>query len=128
MQRPIEKVTDLSSRLQASDFFANFIFFLIALTAELEAAKKALSKEKTARLAVEHSLAEEKATRRSADQSLCVSEEAKDALNQDLLSMQASLTATEEKLSSKSSAFDHAVIRLCEAQIKLEATEEKRKA
>jgi hypothetical protein len=49
-------------------------------------------------------------------------------LNQDLLSTQASLTATEEKLSSKSSAFDRAVIREREAQIKLEATEEKRKA
>jgi glycopeptide antibiotics resistance protein len=63
MQKPIGKVTDLSSLLQASDFFANFIFFLIFLTVELEAAKKALSKEKTARLAVEHSLVEEKAAR-----------------------------------------------------------------
>jgi hypothetical protein len=42
--------------------------------------------------------------------------------------VQASLTATEEKLSSKSSALDHVVIREHEAQIKLKDVEEKRKA
>jgi hypothetical protein len=42
--------------------------------------------------------------------------------------VQASLTATEEKLSSKSSALDHVVIREREAQIKLKDVEEKRKA
>jgi hypothetical protein len=49
-------------------------------------------------------------------------------LNQDLLSTHASLTATEEKLSSKSSALDHVVIKEREAHIKLKATEEKMKA
>jgi hypothetical protein len=49
-------------------------------------------------------------------------------LNQDFLSTQTSLAATQEKLSSKSSALDHVVIREREAQIKLEAAEEKRKA
>jgi hypothetical protein len=49
-------------------------------------------------------------------------------LNQDLVSAQASLTATKEKLSSKSSALDRVMIKEREAQIKLEATEEKRKA
>jgi hypothetical protein len=48
-------------RLSAS--FANFIILvLVALTAELEAAKKALSEEKIARLAVDQSLALEKVT------------------------------------------------------------------
>jgi hypothetical protein len=94
----------------------------------LEAAKKALSEEKIARLAVDQSLAEEKVTQRTADQSLQASEEAKAAMNQDLLSAQASLTATKEKLPSKSSALDCAMIKEHEAQIKLEATEEKRKA
>jgi Zn-dependent membrane protease YugP len=57
MQRSIGKVTDLSSMLQAFDFFANFIIFgLVALTVELEAAKKVLSEVKIALLA------EEKAT------------------------------------------------------------------
>jgi hypothetical protein len=49
-------------------------------------------------------------------------------LNQDLLSAHASLIATEEKLLSKSSALDHAVIKEREAQIKLKASEEKMKA
>jgi hypothetical protein len=42
--------------------------------------------------------------------------------------VQASLTATKEKLSSKSSALDCVVIREHEVQIKLEVAEEKRKA
>jgi hypothetical protein len=49
-------------------------------------------------------------------------------LNQYLVSAQASLTATKEKLSSKSSALDRVMIREREAQIKLEVAEEKRKA
>jgi hypothetical protein len=73
-------------------------------------------------------LADEKATRRSTDQSLQAFEEANATLNHDLLSVHASLTATKEKLSSKSSALDHVVIKECEAQIKLEAAEEKMKA
>jgi hypothetical protein len=79
-------------RLSAS--FANSIMFvLVALTAELEGAKKALSeertalaKEKAARLIVDLSLAEEKVVRQVANQSLWTFEEAKDALTQDLLS------------------------------------------
>jgi hypothetical protein len=47
-------------------------------------------------------------------------------LNQDFLSAQTSLAATQEKLSSKSSTLDHVVIREREAQIKLEAAEEKK--
>jgi hypothetical protein len=49
-------------------------------------------------------------------------------LNQGFLSAQTSLAATQEKLSSKSSTLDHVVISEREAQIKLEAAEEKRKA
>jgi hypothetical protein len=79
-------------RLSAS--FANSIMFvLVALTAELEGAKKALSEERTAlakekatRLIVDLSLAEEKVVRQVANQSLWTFEEAKDALTQDLLS------------------------------------------
>jgi Zn-dependent membrane protease YugP len=65
MQRLIGKVTDLFSMLQASNFFADFIIFvLVALMVELDAVKKALSKEKIARLVIDPSLAEEKAARR----------------------------------------------------------------
>jgi hypothetical protein len=49
-------------------------------------------------------------------------------LTQDLLSAQASLTTTAEKLASKSSALDFVVIRERKAEIKLQTTEEKRKA
>jgi hypothetical protein len=112
-----------------STSIANFlILVLAALTAESKIAKKALVEEKTARLATDKSLAEEKAARWSVDQSFWASEEAKAALNQDLLSAHASLTAIEEKFSSKSSALDRAVIKEREAQIKLKATKEKMKA
>jgi hypothetical protein len=49
MHRPIRKVADPPSLLQASGFLANFIISaLVALTDQLEAAEKALSEEKTA--------------------------------------------------------------------------------
>jgi hypothetical protein len=116
--------------LQSSNLiFANLmISALVALTAQLEAAEKVLSKEKAAQLATDQSLAMETATRQVIDQSLSASEEAKDALAQDLQSAQASLIATTEKLTSKSSALDFVVIREREAEIKLQATEEKIKA
>jgi hypothetical protein len=54
MQRLTGKVTDLFSMLQASNFFADFIIFvLVALMAELDAVKKALSEEKIARLVID---------------------------------------------------------------------------
>jgi chromosome segregation ATPase len=111
-----------------STFVANLIILVCtALTVELASAKKALSEEKTARLAVDQSLAEEKAAQRSVEQSLWAFKKAKAALNQDLLSTHASLTTTKEKLSSKSSALDHAVIKERKPQIKLKATGEKMK-
>jgi hypothetical protein len=116
--------------LQSSNLiFANLmISALVALTAQLEAAEKVLSKEKAGRLATDQSLAMETATRQVNDQSLSASEEAKNALAQDLQSAQASLIATTEKLTSKSSALDFVVIREREAEIKLQATEEKIKS
>jgi hypothetical protein len=88
---------------------------LASLTIQLEIAKKALAEEKVARLAADKSLAEEKTTRRFAHKSLWAFEEAKAAFNQDLLSVHASLIATEEKFSSKSSALDRVVIKEQEA-------------
>jgi hypothetical protein len=69
VQRPIRKVTYPSSLLQASGFFTNFmIFALVALTAQLEAAEKALFEEKAAQLAADRSVAEAKAARQLIDQ------------------------------------------------------------
>jgi hypothetical protein len=61
-------------------------------------------------LATDQSLAEEKVVWQIADQALRSSQEANATLNWDLQSTQASVTATMEKLSSKSSALDLAVI------------------
>jgi ribonucleotide reductase alpha subunit len=121
-------------RLSAT--FANSInFVLVALTAELEATKKAFSEEKTAlaeekatQLIVDRSFAEENATRQLADQYLWASEEAKAALPQDLISVQASLTATMGKLASMSSALDFVVDQECLVEIKLQTAKEKSKA
>jgi hypothetical protein len=129
MLRPNEKVTGPLHCLRLSTSVVNFIILVLtAIIAELETSKKALAKERSARLVADRSLAEQNAAQQSANQSLRASEEAKAALNKDLLSTHASLTATEEKLSSKSSAFDCVVIMEREVQIKLEATEEKMKA
>jgi hypothetical protein len=105
MRRPIGKVTDPLILLQTFDWiFANFmIVALVALTARPTATKKALFEEKAARSAAE-------AARQITEQSLQASEEAKAALMQDLQSAQASITATTEKLISKSSDLDFAVI------------------
>jgi hypothetical protein len=73
-------------------------------------------------------LAKEKTAWQVVDQSLRASDEAKAALSQDLQSAQASLTATIEKLISKSSALDFMMIREREAKIKLQAAEAKIKA
>jgi hypothetical protein len=70
-------------------------------------------------------LAEEKATRQAADQSLLSSNETNVLLARELESTQASLTAISDKLSSKSSALDHAVIREQQMKIQLTACEEK---
>jgi hypothetical protein len=74
---------------------------LVTLTAQLEVAEKALSKEKDARLAANRFLAEEKAARQIANQPRWAFEEATVALTYDLLSAQASITATMEKLAAK---------------------------
>jgi chromosome segregation ATPase len=92
------------------------------LTVEL---KKALAKEKAAWSPVDRTLAEEKATRHTAEQSLLNSNEAKALLAKELDSTRASLTTTTDKLSSKSSALDHVVIRKQQMNIWLTACEEK---
>jgi hypothetical protein len=85
-------------------FFSNFtILVLVALATKLAAAKEALSMEKTAQSTVE-------ATRQMAYKTLQASEEARAALMKDLQSVKASLTATMEKLASKSSALDFVVV------------------
>jgi hypothetical protein len=68
-------------------------------------------------------LAEEKAARQAINQSLLSSNEANALLAQELESIQASLTATSNKLSSKSSALDHAMIQEQQMKIQLTACE-----
>jgi hypothetical protein len=99
-------------------------FVVVALAAELETTKKTIYEEKATRLAANQSLAEERAARQIADQHLQASQEANFALNKDL-STQASLTATHQKFSAKSSALDRIIIKECEAHIKLQ--EQKRR-
>jgi exonuclease VII large subunit len=109
--------------------FADILILVFwALTARLEAAEKALSEERAAQLAAAQSLAEEKPTWQITDQSSRSYQEANAALNWDLQSAQASITVTMEKLSSKSSALDLAVIWEREAQINLQRLGEEKKA
>jgi hypothetical protein len=70
-------------------------------------------------------LAEEKTARQTTEQSLLSSNEANTLLVRELDSTWASLTATTEKLSSKSSALDHTMIREQQMKIWLMACEKK---
>jgi hypothetical protein len=76
----------------------------------LVVAQEALSKEKTARLAANQSLAEEKTACHAAEQALQNSDDAKVELTREMESTKASLTATHDKLTSKSAALVVVVI------------------
>jgi hypothetical protein len=86
-----------------------------------------LSTEKAARSAVDRSLAEEKTAQHITEQALQSSNDAKAELARELGSTKASLTATHDKLTSKSAALDVAVIREQQAKIQMTTAEEKLK-
>jgi hypothetical protein len=92
------------------------------LTAELN---NALLNEKASRSAADQALAEKKAARQATEQSLLNFNEAKALLAREQDSTGTSLTTTTDKLSSKSSALDHAVIREQQMKIQLTACKEK---
>jgi hypothetical protein len=123
------KVTNPLSLLQDICSLADFlILLLVALAVHLEAAEKVMSEERASRLATNQYLAEEKAARQLADRSAWSYQKANATLNQDLQSAQASVTATMEKLSSKSSALDFVVIPEREVQLNLQKVDEEKKA
>jgi chromosome segregation ATPase len=95
------------------------------LTTELAATRKALSEEKVVWSAADRALAEEQAAWQVTDQSLLSSNEANTLLARELESTRASLTATTDKLSSKSFALDHAMIWEQQMKIRLMSCEEK---
>jgi hypothetical protein len=76
------------------------------LANNLKAAQQALSDEKSVRLRVENSLAEEKAIRQAAEQSFQQCNDANATLALELETTQTSLAATRDKLDSKSKALD----------------------
>jgi hypothetical protein len=89
---------------------------------QLKTAQKALSKEKTSRSAAEKPLAEERAAREVTEQALRKSNE---ELSQKLEIANTSLTATRDKLASKSAALDNTVNLRNEAKLLLAKSEEK---
>jgi hypothetical protein len=92
------------------------------LTAQL---KTMLVEEKVAQSTADQALAEEKAARQAAEQSHLSSNEANTLLSRELDSTRASLTTTTDKLSSKSSALDLAMIQEQQMKIRLTACEDK---
>jgi DNA repair exonuclease SbcCD ATPase subunit len=98
------------------------------LTKQLVAAQEALSKEKTTRSTADRSLVEEKTTQYATEKALQSSNDFKAELTQELESTKASLTATYDKLTSKSAALDVTVIREQQAKIQMTTAEEKLKA
>jgi hypothetical protein len=95
------------------------------LASLLEAAQKVLSKEKSSRSAAKKALAEERAAREVAEYALKKSSE---ELSQELEIGNTSLTATHDKLASKSAALDAMVILRDDAKLLLAKSEEKLQA
>jgi hypothetical protein len=89
----------------------------------LKATQKVLSDEKSARLRVEKSLAEEKATRQAATQSLQQSNDANATLAVEMETAHTSLASTRDKLDSKSNALYFQVIHADEAVLRLKNAE-----
>jgi flagellar motility protein MotE (MotC chaperone) len=92
------------------------------LAAQLETAQKALSKEKSSRSAVAKALADEKAAQKVAEQD---SKKSIAELSQELEVANTLLTATRDKLASKSATLDNTVILRDEAKLELVKSEEK---
>jgi chromosome segregation ATPase len=78
--------------------------------------------------AVDRSLAKKKTTRHAVEQVLQNSNDAKAELTQELESIKASLTATHDKLTSKSAALDVVMIREQQAKLQMKTAEEKPEA
>jgi hypothetical protein len=78
----------------------------VVLTNDLKAAQKTLSDEKSTRLGVENSLAEERAARQAASQFLQQSKDANATLALELENARTSLAPTRDKLDSKSKTRD----------------------
>jgi hypothetical protein len=98
------------------------------LANDLKPVQKALSDEKSVRLGVENSLAEERAARQAAKQSHQLSKDANATMALELENAQTSLAATHDKLDSKSKALDFHVIRADEAVLRLKNAESRLKA
>jgi hypothetical protein len=101
------------------------------LAYNLKVAQQVLSDEKSAGLRAENSLAEERAARQVVEQSFQQSNDANATMVLELETAQTSLAATRDKLNSKSKALDfqvihadQAVLRLKNAESRLEGTEE----
>jgi flagellar motility protein MotE (MotC chaperone) len=92
------------------------------LAAQLETAQKALSKEKSSRSAIAKALADEKAARKVAEQD---SKKSIAELSQELEVANTSLTATHDKLASKSATLDNTVILRDEVNLQWAKSEEK---
>jgi Asp-tRNA(Asn)/Glu-tRNA(Gln) amidotransferase B subunit len=114
MWRPIRKVIGLPSLLQTTSFVDRILHIHIALSAKLEAANKALAKER--------------ATRQVADQALQASQEMGSALTRDLQYARAFADVLKEELSAKSMTLDELVIQEREAQIRLYILGDEKKA
>jgi hypothetical protein len=98
------------------------------LANDLKATQKALSDDKSALLGVENSLAKEKAARHAAERSLQQSKDTNATLALELENAQTSLTATRDKLKSKSKALDFQVICADEAMLWLKNAKSRLKA
>jgi hypothetical protein len=100
----------------------------VVLANDLKAAQKILLDEKSVRLRVENSLAEDKALCQVAEQSLQQSKDANTTLALELENAQTSLAATHDKLDSKLKALDLHVFCADEAMLRLKNVESRLKA
>jgi chromosome segregation ATPase len=126
MLKPIGKAPIFPLFPQASDPFCWFhdILCTVALTTQLATTQEALAKEKTARSIFSWG----KTVCHAVEQALQNSNDAKAELTQELESTKASLTATHDKLTSKSAGLDVVAIQEQQTKIQMKTAEEKLKA
>jgi hypothetical protein len=101
--------------------FADFILHIcVALSANLEATKKALAEERASQQIAEHVFQADQESSFTLIRDLQSVRASTDTLKEELEAARASATAAKQELSSKSAALDELVVRDSEAHIRLQ--------
>jgi hypothetical protein len=125
----IGKVTNLTSLIPYATFtlYNMFSYLCVALTEKLEAASKALTKERTSQQVADQALWASQESNSTLTRDLQVVRAWIDTLKEELEAAWVYSAAANQELSSKSTIFDELVVQEREAQNKLQALGDEKK-